>query len=218
MGMDKSSPLNQLRSGRSDLPVSGQCSRRRWAAGLAAAIAAPLIAWQFLRPAAGSITAGATALPLATATFSPIGKAALFDASGYVVARRRATVASKITGKVGDVSLQEGRMNPLEVQVDVSESFIDRVQPQQPVRITLNAYPDWMIPGSVIAAIPTADRAGATVKVRIAIDQKDARILPDMGAHVSFLGKALPGDAPTGAAGASCRRSISAEHRWISQI
>jgi hypothetical protein len=78
-------------------------------------------------------------------------------------------------------------MNSLEVEVDVSENFIGRVLPQQSVRIKLNAYADWEIPGAVIATIPTADRAKATVKVRIAIFPKDPRILPDMGAHVSFL-------------------------------
>ena len=51
----------------------------------------------------------------------------------------------------------------------------------------LNAYPDWKIPGEVIAIIPTADRSKATVKVRIAIKQKDARIVPDMGVRVAFL-------------------------------
>ena len=51
----------------------------------------------------------------------------------------------------------------------------------------LNAYPDWKIPSHVIAIIPTADRSKATVKVRIAIEQKDARIVPDMGVRVSFL-------------------------------
>jgi hypothetical protein len=78
------------------------------------------------------------------------------------------------------------------VEVDVSENFIGRVLPQQPVRIKLNAYPDWDIPGSVIATIPTADRAKATVKVRIAILTKDSRILPDMGARVAFLGETPP--------------------------
>jgi hypothetical protein len=80
--------------------------------------------------------------------------------------------------------------------VDVSENFINRVRPQQPVTIKLNAYPDWDIPGSVIAMIPTADRAKATVKVRIAIKQKDPRIIPEMGARVSFLSEkeiAAPG-------------------------
>jgi multidrug resistance efflux pump len=83
-------------------------------------------------------------------------------------------------------------MNSLEVEVDVSENFIGRVLPQQPVRIRLNAYPDWNIPGSVIATIPTADRAKATVKVRVAILTKDSRILPDMGARVAFLGETPP--------------------------
>ena len=78
-------------------------------------------------------------------------------------------------------------MNSLELEVDVSENFIGRVLPRQPVRIRLNAYPEWDISGAVIAVIPTADRAKATVKVRIAILQNDARILPDMGARVSFL-------------------------------
>jgi multidrug efflux pump subunit AcrA (membrane-fusion protein) len=78
-------------------------------------------------------------------------------------------------------------MDSLEVEVDVSENFINRVRPQQPVNIKLNAYPDWEIPGSVIAMIPTADRAKATVKVRIAIKQKDARIIPEMGVRVSFM-------------------------------
>ena len=83
-------------------------------------------------------------------------------------------------------------MESLEVEVDVSENFINRVRPQQPVTIKLNAYPDWDIPGSVIATIPTADRAKATVKVRIAIKQKDPRIIPEMGARVAFLNDAEP--------------------------
>ena len=86
-------------------------------------------------------------------------------------------------------------MDSLEVEVDVSENFINRVRPQQPVSIKLNAYPDWQIPGSVIAMIPTADRAKATVKVRIAIKQKDPRIIPEMGARVAFLGESNPGGA-----------------------
>jgi RND family efflux transporter MFP subunit len=91
-------------------------------------------------------------------------------------------------------------MDSLEVNVDVNEAFIGRVQPQMPVSAVLNAYPDWSIPGSVIAIVPTADRTKATVKVRIALDSKDPRIVPDMGVRVSFL---APVDAnapkPTGA-------------------
>ena len=53
----------------------------------------------------------------------------------------------------------------------------------------LNAYPKWDIPSEVIAIIPTADRNKATVKVRIALLEKDERVLPDMGSRVSFLRK-----------------------------
>lgn len=91
-------------------------------------------------------------------------------------------------------------MDSLEVEVEVGEAFIGRVQPKMPVESTLNAYPDWKIPGEVIAIIPAADRGKATVKVRIALKVKDARIVPDMGVRVSFLEAAKPVDAkqPTG--------------------
>ncbi|HXA37187.1 MAG TPA: efflux RND transporter periplasmic adaptor subunit [Steroidobacteraceae bacterium] len=78
-------------------------------------------------------------------------------------------------------------MDSLEVEVDVNEAYINRVQPGQPVESVLNAYPDWKIPSHVIAIIPTADRAKATVKVRVGLDLKDGRIVPDMGVRVSFL-------------------------------
>lgn len=90
-------------------------------------------------------------------------------------------------------------MDSLEVEVDVSESFINRVHARQPVIVKLNAYSDWTIPGEVIATIPTADRAKATVKVRIALGKKDARVLPEMGARVSFLTEdAANGKSPAG--------------------
>jgi RND family efflux transporter MFP subunit len=78
-------------------------------------------------------------------------------------------------------------MDSLEIQVEVNEAFIGRVAPGQPVEATLNAYPDWKIPASVIAIIPSADRSKATVKVRIAVQSKDPRIVPDMGVRVGFL-------------------------------
>ena len=78
-------------------------------------------------------------------------------------------------------------MDSLEVEVDVGESYIGRVKPKMPVVATLNAYADWQIPGEVIAIIPTADRSKATVKVRIALNVRDPRIVPDMGVKVSFL-------------------------------
>ena len=330
--LDKSSLLNQLRIDRSE-PAVRRSAALWWILAAVTAIGGTgFTAWHFSRsPAAPLKPSVPISLESKTA---PPGAASLLDASGYVVARRRATVASKITGKVIEVSLEEGQrveagqiiarlddsntraalaqseaqvrqaeavvtsaqtayedalpifernkrqkaaavisaqsfdlahtqidaalselrvaqsaldaaragrliaqrnlddtvirapfsgvvtektaqqgemvspisagsgftrtgigtivdMNSLEVEVDVSENFIGRIQPHQPVRIRLNAYADWDIPGAVIATIPTADRAKATVKVRIAILPKDPRILPDMGARVSFLGEAL---------------------------
>jgi RND family efflux transporter MFP subunit len=78
-------------------------------------------------------------------------------------------------------------MDSLEIQVDVSEAYINRVQAGQPVEAVLNAYPDWRIPAEVIAIVPTADRSKATVKVRIALRAKDSRIVPEMGVRVAFL-------------------------------
>src|SRR5690606_4410827 len=80
-------------------------------------------------------------------------------------------------------------MDSLEVEVDVGEQYIGRVKPGMPVQATLNAYPDWKIPAHVIAIIPAADRGKATVKVRIALDERDERIVPEMGVAVSFLEK-----------------------------
>jgi RND family efflux transporter MFP subunit len=78
-------------------------------------------------------------------------------------------------------------MNSLEIEVDVNESYIAKVSIGQKVEATLDAYPDWQIPSTVRTVIPTADRQKATVKVRIAFDALDPRILPDMGVKVSFL-------------------------------
>ena len=327
---DRAALLDQLRIDRSE-PASGSGRGKWWAVGLVVLALAAAAAWYLTRPSGILIrTSVVQAAPQGSAADM---SASLLDASGYVVARRRATVASKVTGKVVSVMLEEGQrveagqviarlddstwraaevqsvaqlhqakatvastqtayddampiferaqkqktaavisaqsfdessaqfnvahnalliaqrgveaaqagvdvarrnlddtvirapfagivteksaqpgemvspisagggftrtgigtivdMDSLEVEVDVSENFINRVRPQQPVNIKLNAYPDWEIPGAVIAMIPTADRAKATVKVRIAIKQKDSRILPEMGVRVSFMSEA----------------------------
>ena len=86
-------------------------------------------------------------------------------------------------------------MDSLEVEVDVAESFINRVQQGMPATIKLNAYPDWEIPAEVIAVIPTADRSKATVTVRVGFKVKDPRIVPEMGARVAFLSPKTVGSA-----------------------
>jgi RND family efflux transporter MFP subunit len=333
VGTDRTALLNQLRIDRSQ-PPSSDGHGKWWATGIAVLIVAASGIWYAMRPTGVPITTAVAQVAAGGSSAANAG-ASLLDASGYIVARRRATVSSKVTGKVVNVMLEEGQrveagdviarlddanwraalaqsnaqlqqaeanvasaqtafddakpifersqkqkdaavisaqsfdeshaqfnvahnnllvsqrglesaragvqvaqrnlddtvirapfagvvtekaaqpgemvspvsagggftrtgigtivdMDSLEVEVDVSENFINRVRPQQPVTIKLNAYPDWDIPGSVIAMIPTADRAKATVKVRIAIKQKDPRIIPEMGARVAFLSEAEP--------------------------
>ncbi len=87
-------------------------------------------------------------------------------------------------------------MRSLEIEVDVNESYINRVRAGQPVTAVLDAYPDWQIPADVITMVPTADRQKATVLVRIGFKQLDPRILPDMGVKVTFLREADTSAAP----------------------
>jgi RND family efflux transporter MFP subunit len=110
---------------------------------------------------------------------------------GEVVAPSAAGGGSTRTGILTIVD-----MDSLEVQVDVSENYIERVQVGAPVTIHLEAYPELDIPGSVIAIIPTADQSKGTVQVRVAIKGKDPRILPQMAARVSFLNLPEKGGSP----------------------
>ena len=86
-------------------------------------------------------------------------------------------------------------MDSIEIEVDVNEAFIGRVAAGGAVNAVLDAYPDWTIPASVIAIVPTANREKATVKVRIRFVQKDPRILPDMAVKVNFLRDTKAGGA-----------------------
>src|SRR5437763_4032289 len=81
-------------------------------------------------------------------------------------------------------------MDSLEIEVDVNESYINRVEPGQSVEAKLDAYSDWVIPCRVIAIIPTADRQKGTVKVRVGFGKLDAPLLPDLAAKVAFRGAA----------------------------
>ncbi len=91
-------------------------------------------------------------------------------------------------------------MDSIEIEVDVNEAFIGRVTPGGAVNAVLDAYPDWTIPASVIAIVPTANREKATVKVRIRFDRKDPRILPDMAVKVNFMRDARANGAAEAAA------------------
>ncbi len=86
-------------------------------------------------------------------------------------------------------------MQSLEIEIDVNESYINRVEAGQAVEATLDAYPDWKISCKVIAIIPTADRQKSTVKVRLGFDKLDKRILPQMSVKVAF--REAAGSQPT---------------------
>ena len=114
-----------------------------------------------------------------------------FDGVVTVKAAQPGEIVSPISGgggftRTGICTIVD--MDSLEVEVDVAESFINRVRQGMPAVVKLNAYPDWEIPAEVIAVIPTADRSKATVTVRVELKAKDARIVPEMGARVTFLG------------------------------
>jgi len=100
-------------------------------------------------------------------------------------------------------------MSSLEIEIDVNEAYINRVNPGQEIVATLDAYPDWSIPCHVIAIIPTADRQRATVEVRVGFDELDSRILPDMGVKVAFQDTGVA--VPSGRAGVVVPQSAVTE-------
>jgi RND family efflux transporter MFP subunit len=112
-------------------------------------------------------------------------------------------------------------MRSLEIEVDVNESYINRVQPDQDVTAVLDAYPDWQIPARVITTVPAADRQKATVLVRIGFRELDPRILPDMGVKVTFLrpagdaGAAAPTQAVTLVPRAAVRTTGETAHVFV---
>jgi RND family efflux transporter MFP subunit len=89
-------------------------------------------------------------------------------------------------------------MNSLQVEVDVSESNIEKVKVGEPCEIQLDALPESRFPGTVHMIVPTADRTKATVLVKVAFADKDKRILPEMSAKVAFLERPVgPGEENT---------------------
>lgn len=96
-----------------------------------------------------------------------------------------APLASSGSSRGAVVTLAD--MNSLEVEADVAEANIDRVQAGLPCEITLDAYPDTRYPGRVVKIVPTADRTRATVLVKVALVSRDRRVLPEMSAKVNFL-------------------------------
>ncbi len=96
-----------------------------------------------------------------------------------------APLAGAVSSKAAVVTIAD--MSSLEVDADVSEANITRVSAQQNCEITLDAYPQQRYPGYVSNIVPTADRAKATVMVKIKFKEYDQRVLPEMGAKITFL-------------------------------
>src|SRR5688572_3395863 len=110
-------------------------------------------------------------------------------------------------------------MDSREVEVDVNESYINRVKPNQRVEATLDAYPDAPLAARVIKVVPTADRTKATVRVRIGFEKLEPRILPDMGIKVRFLDDTPPPAASAGprirVPAAAVQREGDAAYVWV---
>jgi RND family efflux transporter MFP subunit len=115
-----------------------------------------------------------------------------------------APLAGAASSKAAVVTIAD--MASLEVEADVSEANITRVSPEQGCEITLDAYPEQRYPGYVTKIVPTADRAKATVLVKIKFRKYDQRVLPEMGAKISFLAA----DASTSAADAKALLTVPA--------
>jgi RND family efflux transporter MFP subunit len=104
-----------------------------------------------------------------------------------------APLAGAASSKAAVVTIAD--MSSLEVDADVSEANITRVTSEQNCEITLDAYPQQRYPGYVTNIVPTADRAKATVMVKIKFKQYDQRVLPEMGAKITFLTPGASADA-----------------------
>jgi RND family efflux transporter MFP subunit len=85
-------------------------------------------------------------------------------------------------------------MTSLQVEADVSESYIERIKTGQSCEIFLDAYPQTSYEGFVDKIVPTADRSKATVLVKVGFKNYDSKVLPEMSAKVLFLSKELSKD------------------------
>ncbi len=103
--------------------------------------------------------------------------------------------AAGASSRVAVVTIAD--MTSLEVEADVSESNIEKITPNQPCEITLDAYPDQRYRGYVNKIVPTADRSKATVMTKIKFVDKDNRVLPEMSAKVNFLSAPIADKAQT---------------------
>jgi RND family efflux transporter MFP subunit len=143
--------------------------------------------------AEASINASSAALRAANVALDYTLIKAPFDA---VVLTKNADIGDIVTplgaaanAKAAVVTIAD--LSSLQVEADVSETNLALVKVNQPCEIQLDALPDSRFRGVVHAIVPTADRAKATIMVKVRFIDKDPRVLPEMRAKVSFLSRAL---------------------------
>jgi RND family efflux transporter MFP subunit len=146
-----------------------------------------------VKAAEAAVQAGAAALQNADVGIDYTLIRAPFDA---VVLTKNADIGDIVTpigaaanAKAAVVTIAD--MNSLQVEVDVSETSITSIRVGQPCDIQLDALPNQRLRGEVYTIVPTVDRSKATVLVKVRFLDKDARMLPDMSAKVSFLSRRL---------------------------
>jgi RND family efflux transporter MFP subunit len=89
----------------------------------------------------------------------------------------------------------------LEVQVELPETNLERVEVGAAATLVLDAFPREPLPGRVDRIWPTANRQKATIEVRLAFDAPDPRLRPDMGVRVVFGEAQDPAQAATAPSG-----------------
>lgn len=78
-------------------------------------------------------------------------------------------------------------LSSLEMEADINEQNVAKLSIGQPAEVALDAYPDKPYKARLRQIVPTADRQKGSVKVKIEISGKDARVLPEMSCRVVFL-------------------------------
>lgn len=111
------------------------------------------------------------------------------------------------TGFVGDKGAKGyivtmADLNDLQVELDISQNDFPKLGPRQKGVVTTDAYPDRKYQGYVEQVSPEADRAKATVQVKVQVEHPDGYLRPDMNATVSFYNDA------TAESGSAAKRII----------
>ena len=78
-------------------------------------------------------------------------------------------------------------LDHLQIECDVREDFISRVTEGQDTEIAVDAVPNKKYHGTVRKIIPMGDRARATIKVQVDINDADGLLFPEMSGTVFFL-------------------------------